>query len=116
MSKHTPGPWTLIGGKNGEWDIEAVGDHDASGGGAWAIAQTFGAVGYGEGNIESDANARLISSAPDLLAVVQEACAIFDMNYDADVEYYSDDLASDLWKDNIHEKLTAVLAKVMGAK
>jgi hypothetical protein len=73
MAKHTPGPWTLIGGKNGEWDIEAVGDHDTSGGGAWAIAQTFGSVGYGEGNIESDANARLIAAAPELLTALQTA-------------------------------------------
>jgi len=66
-AKHTPAPWTLSGGANGEWDIEAVGDQDKSGTGAWAIAQTFGSVGHGLGNEESDANALLIAAAPELL-------------------------------------------------
>ena len=59
-SKHTPGPWIATASDNGEWGVDA-----ASG---WGIATVAGSAGYGPGNDESDANARLIAAAPDLLA------------------------------------------------
>jgi len=54
--------------------------------------------------------ARLAAAAPDLVAVAREACAIFDGNREVDGSY-NNDLASDLWKHDIHDKLVAAIAK-----
>lgn len=62
-SKHTPGPWIATASDNGEWGIDA-----ASG---WGIATVAGSAGDGPGNDESDANARLIAAAPELLEALE---------------------------------------------
>jgi hypothetical protein len=61
-----------------------------------------------------EANARLIATVPELLAVAREACAIFDANYENEDEY-NGDLASDLWKNEIHRKLTEALSKALSS-
>lgn len=109
MSTHTPGPWEID--RDVRTSINMGAKHVA-------LVNFYNSPDQ-ERNVsgeEHEANVRLIAAAPDLLAIAQEACAIFDRNYDADIDYYGDDLASDLWKDDIHEKLVAALAKAMGAK
>lgn len=114
-AKHTPGPWTasIQRSKEGR-DLGWIVEHN-NGRIGWA------SLAYANTNREAiasdparEANARLIAAAPELLAVVQEACAIFDANHEGGDEY-NGDLASDLWKDEIHRKLTAALSKATGA-
>lgn len=60
---HTPGPWKQ--GKDWQ-DIEAHDPLDSPR--PWGIATVADSCGYGNGSSESQANARLIAAAPDLLA------------------------------------------------
>lgn len=95
--KHTPGPWSSTYNEHrGTCQIHA--DN-----GTW-VATTR------DGTIKQEANARLIAAAPEMLAVIAKACAIFDLNHEGGDEY-NGDLSSDLWKAGIHEKLTAAIAK-----
>lgn len=113
-TNHTPGPWhrnikpariypTVWAGRNTHVAVVVRGAPRGSG------AETMS-------DEELEANINLIVAAPEILNVVREACAIFDMNREGD-EYneYNDDLASDLWKNEIHEKLIAAIAKATGA-
>jgi hypothetical protein len=68
--KHTPGPWNLSDGANGEWQVTAPDAVDLKGE-DWSVAMVFGSVGHDGGNGESDANARLIAAAPDLLEAAE---------------------------------------------
>lgn len=64
MSKHTQGPWKLV-----EVNDETVkGAVHVYGGGAAITTDVWGPT-----LAESDANARLIAAAPDLLAACEEA-------------------------------------------
>jgi hypothetical protein len=58
MSKHTPGPWTAKEGIGG-----------------W---QQFGSGGAAPVRVYDEANARLISASPDLLAVLEELQSLED--------------------------------------
>ena len=58
--KHTPGPWECARSATPEWSYQATIYVD--GGGFKRVAMAF----------ESEANARLISAAPDLLAALIE--------------------------------------------
>ena len=68
MSKHTPGPW--VAGKvpqnpypdppGDKWSIQAAS--------AWWIADVYPFAGGCQDDSETQANARLIAAAPDLLA------------------------------------------------
>jgi hypothetical protein len=93
--KHTSGPWEY---HNGDDYTVILGPGDTT---ERPLAEVYS---------DRLADAMLIAAAPDLLAVVREACAIFDRNHEGDDEY-NGDLASDLWKDEIHRKLTEALAK-----
>lgn len=105
-SKHTPGPWSAhekgihpnpyICGP--EQEYEYFSDKPV-------IAYLFG------DNI--GANAHLIASAPAMLEVIAEACAVFDLNHE-DGDEYNGDLASDLWKAGIHQKLADAIALARG--
>jgi hypothetical protein len=68
-TQHTPGPW-LIGTTppNGE---QTVGTHQ----GLMVAVATTGA------NIATEANARLIAAAPDLLDALQDAYEILGISY-----------------------------------
>jgi hypothetical protein len=59
ISQHTPGPWRIRGGLNGDGTVEAVTNNR---GVAWPID-----IGTDEG----EANARLIAAAPELLAALK---------------------------------------------
>jgi hypothetical protein len=73
-NKHTPGPWTLTRLGFGEWRIEAPA---ADGGDNWSVGMAFGAAGFHaiDGEVESEANARLIAAAPDMLDALYKAAA-----------------------------------------
>lgn len=101
MVEHTPGPWETSRDR-------LSGNHGLVGDGMW-----FAKISWTVRDNRNDADARLIAAAPDLLAVVRDACAIFDANHESGDEYNSD-LASDLWKDEIHRKLTEAIAKAGG--
>lgn len=66
MSEHTPGPWAAIpsgeAGQERAWFVHRVGDAKPIAKIAW----------YAMPKAESDANARLIAAAPDLLDVLQQ--------------------------------------------
>ena len=63
MSAHTPGPW--------EWDAK-VWDYDPEQDAPWLVSADGTRVLSGQIQCASEANARLIAAAPDLLAVLQE--------------------------------------------
>lgn len=66
-SKHTPGPWTVhtkVKGLNG------IGIHSANGGYVYVATVHDG---FGNGTPPSEANARLIAAAPEVLSALQSA-------------------------------------------
>ena len=71
MSKHTPGPWHVVG----ESDPEIHGPD-----GEWITHQVCS--GAGDENNDGQANARLIAAAPDLLAACKAALVWFDAAQD----------------------------------
>ncbi len=70
MSKHTPGPWTVFDAakEDGISDFYGI---DAPNGDAVVLYDR-------EGGIESEADARLIAAAPDLLEALQQLVACHD--------------------------------------
>ena len=74
MSVHTPGPWKVIETTSsvdlrGVYSWQDVGPKKG-----WPCAIALGRGNHHE-DAEIDANARLISAAPDMLAVLQDAKA-----------------------------------------
>lgn len=57
MSEHTPGPWTAIQVEGGEWTIWREGTNHF-------VTETTGTMA-------TEANARLIAAAPDLLEALE---------------------------------------------
>lgn len=73
-TRHTPGPWGL----------DAYGA--VAGVGGVVIAQTVHDTRYAPSilsALERDANARLIAAAPDLLAALEDATALFCADHEA---------------------------------
>jgi len=108
MINHTPGPWSAHekGAHPNPYVCGAEREYE-HGPDKPVVAYIVGT--------DTQANARLIAAAPDLLAVVREACAIFDANHEGgEMDEYNGDLANDLWKDEIHRKLTDAIAKAEG--
>lgn len=70
MSEHTPGPWdaTKSGRADGEWSITK----HTWGGGSWGN-DNYQVVATAKECDEVQANAHLISAAPELLAACREA-------------------------------------------
>jgi hypothetical protein len=68
-AKHTPGPWNLVwwGNEKYPYPLSSLADND----GKW-IAR--------DGTVSSEANARLIAAAPDLLAACRAALGAFFNN------------------------------------
>ena len=64
MSRHTPGPWS-VGDKRGVWVGPVVTAEDGKRGVAFVCG-------------ESDANARLLAAAPELLAALKVAADAID--------------------------------------
>ena len=68
-AKHTPGPWVTTPEPNGiEWSVDA---------GKWGIATCAAEPGDGT----TEANARLIAAAPDLLTALER---IAELSYDSE--------------------------------
>jgi hypothetical protein len=65
-TKFTPGPWRTMPNKTFEDDIMIEADN-------WQIAMALADCGDAESQDESEANARLIASGPDLYAMLDEA-------------------------------------------
>lgn len=95
MSEHTPGPWSVPyyddnPGDQGWWIHNGKVGSDE-----FAIAVTF------DGNPNSEADARLISAAPDMYAVLRELaeCSEYWSEYDVPL--------------GIHDRIAAALAKAV---
>jgi hypothetical protein len=74
MSAHTPGPWIFKKSGSQEWQIDAPNGDPTIGYSNWeCMAICYGSDDFPEhGKTVGEANARLIASAPDLLAVLQQ--------------------------------------------
>jgi hypothetical protein len=94
MSSFTPGPWNVVPGAAGSFDVLAAFPDDGEG---TLVAATYIAN-------EEQANARLIAAAPDLLA----ACKRF-MDLDGG-DTANAAQASELWS-----QMAAAIAKAEGA-
>jgi|SRR5690606_12132480 len=98
--KLTPGEWRAVNIDGQGWTVVS---------GETVIA-IIGGGGNGEDyEPEYEADARLMAASKVMFEVAREACAIFDLNREGDE--YNGDLASDLMKSEIHEKLTAIILK-----
>ena len=72
MSKHTPGPWVVVGSRTKYVEARLVGSLMQE---VAACGPTLADEGYGQ---QQEANARLIAAAPDLLEALQELCEIVE--------------------------------------
>lgn len=74
MPTHTPGPWDLTPGPHGDPDIDdcdfIIGESRAAGD---AVAAVVGPVRTGT----TEANARLIAAAPELLECLRRMCGMY---------------------------------------
>ena len=68
MSKHTPGPWNYTMYKDSGWDFKLTADH-----GETEIVSGCGCCDSPW--VSSEADARLIAAAPDLLEAIEAAIA-----------------------------------------
>jgi len=74
MSAHTPGPWVPFFVDWNEWKINAPNGDPTIGHSSWqGLAVVYGCDEVRTGPQVAEANARLISAAPDLLAHLQFA-------------------------------------------
>lgn len=62
---HTPGPWQAVAGSF-RWNVTTVGP------------RTFNICALNPDRGDSEANARLIAAAPDLLAALKETLAVLE--------------------------------------
>ncbi len=65
MSKHTPGPWVVVGSRTKYVEARLVGSLMQE---VAACGPTLADEGYGQ---QQEANARLIAAAPDLLEALK---------------------------------------------
>lgn len=116
MKKHTPGPW--IYGQNSfqkerdtAWEIGRSLQCEAAGGGISGLSRIEGDCDYflAAGEM-SEANARLIASAPELLEALQQL--IMCAEYADETGYVADVGFVDI--DSIHDKARAAIAKAIG--
>ena len=75
MSKHTPGPWAVYVQDDGDRIHAVFSENQQGNGGIKAIAQEDSIAVPGLNHPDREANARLISAAPDLLAALVEMVA-----------------------------------------
>lgn len=123
MSGHTPGPWYVYRGEDGEAiAIQKFVEGDNGGTTGKGIARMPVPQGWGAKNArntreEIDANARLIAAAPDsheanlkIIAAFRSACAIDD---DSSDDWIYDELGSVL--SGAYFAARAAIAKATGA-
>lgn len=76
MSKHTPGPWIVVEGFMGKYEVESANDRDTGDPCVkFTIARDIGGRVHGVGfddYSEVEANIKLISASPDLLKALEE--------------------------------------------
>ena len=99
MSKHTPGPWVVVGRLTKYVEARLVGRLIQE---VAACGPTMADEGYGQ---HQEANARLIAAAPDLLEALQDVDALWMHNSIA----HGDGKIGPL-----HEKVIAAIAKATG--
>jgi hypothetical protein len=80
MATHTPGPWDTTPVRDGRASITAT-LMDRVGTPEIAIAQVYDHIDV----IDTEANARLIAAAPDLLQLVREARDFWDAEHPFDI-------------------------------
>ena len=73
MSKHTPGPWVVVGNRTKYVEARLVGSLMQE---VAACGPTIADEGYGQ---QQEANARLIAAAPDLLEALKR-CKFDSLN------------------------------------
>ena len=79
MSKHTPAPWVARMVDSQEWHIDAPNGDPTVGHIKWTGLAVYGCDDYRQAGSEvSEANARLIASAPELLEAAQQVVARWD--------------------------------------
>lgn len=75
MSKHTPGPWIVVEGFMGKYEVESANDRDTGDPCVkFTIARDIGGRVHGEGfddYSEVEANIKLIAAAPDLVEALE---------------------------------------------
>lgn len=104
MSKHTPGPWFLgekVQGKHTVTDLRRI-RSEREGMEHGAVCEVYGIA---DGS-EAAANARLIASAPELLASLQ---LMVDRFLDAEGSYGA-------WENDALEAARAAIAKATGGE
>ena len=101
MSKHTPGPWVVVGNLTKYVEARLVGGLIQE---VAACGPTAADEGYGQ---QQEANASLIAAAPDLLAALQDVDALWVHHSIA----HGDGKISPL-----HEKVIAAIAKATGER
>ena len=99
MSKHTPGPWVVVGRLTKYVEARLVGGLIQE---VAACGPTMADEGYGQ---QQEANARLIAAAPDLLEALQDVDALWMHHSVA----HGDGKIGPL-----HEKVIAAIAKATG--
>ena len=99
MSKHTPGPWVVVGRLTKYVEARLVGRLIQE---VAACGPTMADEGYGK---QQEANARLIAAAPDLLEALQDVDALWMHHSVA----HGDGKIGPL-----HEKVIAAIAKATG--
>lgn len=87
-TKHTPAPWKIIGN---------------TAKGRFAISGTNNPICVTDSTPESDANARLMAAAPDLLEAAERACI--------KLKELADDYPDDNYWNECIESLNAAIAK-----
>ena len=75
MSKHTPGPWVVVGSRTKYVEARLVGSLMQE---VAACGPTLADEGYGQ---QQEANARLIAAAPELLRAAIAALTIVNNAY-----------------------------------
>jgi len=83
--KGTPGPWRAVKAANQVMHIDCPNGDPDLGHAKWhGMAVVYGCSEMGElGHRKAEANASIISAAPELLAALQEVVAISDRNHGA---------------------------------
>lgn len=111
MSKHTPGPWIVRGGKHG-YEIQTPQPNDK-----FALTIVASQSTAYRTDEENDANARLIAAAPDLARDLKQAVAalsrivdILDGTFTPGDESYAEE-AYDIAKGHLSLMETALKAE-----
>lgn len=118
--KFTPGPWRIDSELKVVNELGALARDIYSSSPDVAEGDTgicLVAIGSGDWADERrEANARLIAAAPELFAVAVKACAILDAFRCDGIQPFEDasGLVNDFEKEEIHEALTAAIAKALG--